>query len=162
MAALLFAGFWVVVALVIFFVAINGGARGARAQLQSQSRPGRRGAAVAFALVFLGFGIAVPAALLIGNNENASNQVRGVRLASSDRQGRTVFAQQCGVCHSLRAARTTGRQGPNLDILKPNKALVLDAVTHGRQRGNGTMPARLVTGREAQEVASFVGKVAGR
>ena len=33
----------------------------------------------------LGLGVVVPAALLVGNNENASKQVRGVRLAEVDR-----------------------------------------------------------------------------
>ena len=52
--------------------------------------------------------------------------------------------------------------GPNLDQLKPPKALVLDAVLNGRQRGAGTMPAGLYTGQDAEDVASYVAAVAGK
>jgi mono/diheme cytochrome c family protein len=169
MAVLLFAAFWALLGVAIVFIAINGGARGARDRLQSQSRGGRRGAGVVFAVVIVGFGVVIPLALLTGNDANASKQVAGVRLASADRQGREIFRLRCGTCHTLQAARTTGPVGPNLDQLlgsnldqvPKREAFVLDAVNHGRQRGNGTMPARIVTGSDASAVASFVAKVAG-
>ena len=52
--------------------------------------------------------------------------------------------------------------GPNLDVLTPPKVLILDAIAKGRARGNGQMPAQLLTGRDAVEVATFVAQVAGR
>jgi mono/diheme cytochrome c family protein len=55
-----------------------------------------------------------------------------------------------------------GKVGPNLDQLRPPKALILDAIKNGRARGQGQMPAGLVDGQDAQDVADFVAKVAGR
>ena len=52
--------------------------------------------------------------------------------------------------------------GPNLDQLRPPKALILDAIQKGRARGQGQMPAGLVDGQDAQDVAAFVAAVAGR
>jgi mono/diheme cytochrome c family protein len=141
---------------------MRGGPQGARAALQSQSRGGRRLAALLFIVVFVGLGVAVPAALLVGNHANASKRFKGVKLNSNDRRGRDLFYMQCGNCHTLRAARTAGKVGPNLDDLKPPKSLVLDAIVKGRIRGNGTMPPNLLQGRDAQAVADFVGRVAGQ
>ena len=39
---------------------------------------------------------------------------------------------------------------------------MLNAVALGRVRGAGTMPAQLVRGQDAQDVADFVSAVAGR
>jgi mono/diheme cytochrome c family protein len=55
-----------------------------------------------------------------------------------------------------------GKVGPNLDQLHPPQALVIDAIRKGRARGQGQMPANLVDGQDAQEVAAFVAKVGGR
>src|SRR5215210_5748071 len=50
--------------------------------------------------------------------------------------GRTIFASTCGSCHTLKAAETSGTFGPNLDELKPSKAVVLNQIDHG----GGGMP----------------------
>jgi mono/diheme cytochrome c family protein len=162
MAAGLFVAFWVLLALGLFFLALRGGARGAREALQVQSYRARRLAIAGFLAVFAVLGIGVPAVLLIGNHDNASAQYAGVKLTSGDRHGRDIFGLVCSSCHTLKAARANGKVGPNLDQLRPPKALVLDALAKGRQRGNGTMPPGLVQGTDAQDVASFVSKVAGR
>lgn len=154
--------FWVLVAVGIVFIGLRGGARGAREALQTQSRVGRRFAIGAIAVVMIGFGIVLPALLLIGNSRNSGRQYQSLKLSSADETGRTIFAQNCASCHTLAAAHAAGKVGPNLDQLKPPKALILDALAHGRQRGNGTMPALLVTGQDAQDVSDFVSKVAGR
>jgi cytochrome c5 len=161
-APLIFIGVWVVIGLALLFVGLRGGPSGARAALQSQSRGGRRFAALVFLVVFVGLGVAVPAALLIGNHANASKRFKGVSLTSSDHRGRSLFYQRCGTCHTLKAARTAGKVGPNLDDLKPPKSLVLDAIDKGRIRGNGTMPPRIYQGSDAQAVADFVARVAGQ
>jgi mono/diheme cytochrome c family protein len=72
--------------------------------------------------------------------------------------GRDLFASTCGTCHTLAAAGTTGTVGPNLDDLKPDQATVLAAI----QDGPGAMPANLLTGAQAQQVAAFVATSAGR
>ena len=72
--------------------------------------------------------------------------------------GKDLFASTCGGCHTLAAAGTTGNVGPNLDGLKPDQATVQAAI----QNGPGAMPAGLLTGAQAQQVAAFVAASAGR
>jgi len=49
---IVFIGFWIVVGLTLFLIAISGGPRGARERVfQSQSRRGRRTTAVAIVIV---------------------------------------------------------------------------------------------------------------
>src|SRR5512144_1548577 len=75
--------------------------------------------------------------------------------------GKDLFASTCGGCHTLAAAQTTGTVGPNLDDLKPDQATVQAAIQNGGT-GSGAMPANLLTGAEAQQVAAFVAASAGR
>ena len=37
-------------------------------------------------------------------------------------EGKQIFTQSCGTCHTLADAGTNGQVGPNLDQLKPDKA----------------------------------------
>jgi cytochrome c5 len=160
MAVLLFVLFWVLIALGIFFIAARGGPRGARATLQAQSHGGRRFAAVVFVILYVGMGIAVPLALLVGSHHNANAEVNGVKLSKDAKAGRKLFGQVCGACHTLSEANAVGKIGPNLDDLKPTKGLLNDALTHGRQRGNGTMPANLLPDPSQQrDVVDFVYEV---
>jgi mono/diheme cytochrome c family protein len=71
-----------------------------------------------------------------------------------------LFGHSCGSCHTLRAARTTAPIGPDLDALRPDAARVRRAIRSGSL--DGTMPAGLLTGRDAERVARYVGRVAGR
>jgi plastocyanin len=77
----------------------------------------------------------------------------------------------CGSCHSLQRAGTKGNQGPNLDAAFVNSrnngfgdsviaGVVLDQIGHPR-RGS-IMPAGLVKGSDARDVAAYVGSVAGK
>jgi hypothetical protein len=160
MAVLLFVLFWVLVALAIFFIAARGGPRGARATLQTQSHGGRRIAAVLFAVIYIGIGIAVPTVLLIGSHHNANAEVNGVKLSPHAKKGRKIFGDTCGACHTLAEANAIGKVGPNLDQLKPPKQLLQSAITQGRQRGNGTMPANLLPDpNDQRDVIDFVYEV---
>ena len=76
-------------------------------------------------------------------------------------QGKQIFMQSCGTCHTLADAGTAGKVGPVLDQVKPDKALVLSAIKKGGL-GSGTMPANIVTGKDAQAVATYVSSVAGK
>lgn len=173
LATILFVVFWVVLGLALFFVALRGGPRGARETLQGQSRGARRAAGVIFAVLYVGFGVVIPLAFLAGNHSNASAQVSGLRLSAAERRGRELFGQNCAVCHTLAAANAVGKVGPNLDTLKPPAQLVLNTINNGCLQnppanssqaclGQGTMPAQLVEGKDAQDVANFVAKVAGK
>jgi len=161
-ATVAFLLFFIALALGLLFIALRGGPRGARNALQTQSRSGRRGATAVFLVMYLLLGVGVPAALLIGNKSSANSRAAGQTLSTMDKRGRFLFGNACGSCHTLAAAETVGKVGPNLDQLKPPKVLVLDALAHGRQDGNGTMPANLLYGNDAQAVADFVGRVAGK
>ena len=61
---------------------------------------------------------------------------------------------QCGVCHSLQAAGSDGQIGPNLDMLKPQVAQIISAVTNGI----GVMQAweGILSNEEIEAVAYYV------
>ena len=150
---------FIVVALVVVAAAFSGG-RKQSDRPAGPSRGNRRftGLLVVFVVVLLG--VLVPA-LVIADAKDAKKAPGGVKLNSTAESGRQVFAERCATCHTLRAANAVGKVGPNLDQLRPPKALVLDAVQKGRARGQGQMPAGLVDGQDAQDVATFVAAVAG-
>jgi cytochrome c553 len=169
----LFVAFWVVIGLGLFFFAIRRGPGGAQAAVQTQSRRGRRRMDTLLVILYIGFGIALPVVFLTGNHTNASAQVGGLRLTPAEKQGRQLFSQKCGFCHTLAAANTIGKVGPNLDMLQPPKSLVLNTIAYGcvpnpppnspqTCLGYGNMPAAIVAGQQAQEVAAFVARVAGK
>jgi mono/diheme cytochrome c family protein len=160
---------WVVLGLGVFFVAMRGGPRGARQALHTDSKAGQRGITLAVVVLFA-FGLAVPAIVLAFNGDHkASVAVGGLHLNAQQERGRELFARSCAVCHTLAATKSVGRIGPNLDVrvgadistAAGRKALVLSAITEGRARGLGQMPALLYQGKEAEEVADFVAAVAG-
>lgn len=85
--------------------------------------------------------------------------------------GKQLFISKCGVCHTLSHAGTTGSIGPNLDVaFKQDRAdgikstSVEGLVDYWIQYPNsqGTMPARIFTGQDAQDVAAYVAFVAAQ
>ena len=74
--------------------------------------------------------------------------------------GEDIFKSNCGACHTLAAADTSGTVGPNLDDAKPPKALVVDRVTNGK----GGMPSfkGQLTDEQIQSVADYVSSSAGK
>lgn len=90
--------------------------------------------------------------------------------------GRTLFIAQCGTCHTLAQAGTTAQVGPNLDSAfaaardvgedsSTIRGVVSAQIENPRpsdpQSTNTYMPAELVTGSDAEDVAYYVGQVAG-
>ena len=63
---------------------------------------------------------------------------------------------QCGACHMLQAAGSEGQIGPSLDMLKPQIAQIISAVTNGI----GVMPAweGILNHDEIEAVAYYVFK----
>lgn len=162
-AAIAFVVTFVIIGLTVIFVAFSGGGRRGRRGPRGPSRGYRRTVGVVTGLVIIVIGVAVPALVLANNSDNqAESAPGGITLTASQERGRSIFARECATCHTLRAANAVGRVGPNLDQLHPPKALVLDAISKGRAQGRGQMPAGLVDGQDAQDVASFVAAVAGR
>jgi len=84
----------------------------------------------------------------------------GAGAQQANAQGKQVFTQSCGSCHTLKDAATTGTVGPNLDDLKPDEATVQRQVTNG----GGVMPAfkGQLTDAQIKAVAQYVSSVAGQ
>ena len=120
------------------------------------------GAAVAFTLAACGTG--------------------GIASGTGDQQnGKKLFQQQCGGCHTLAAAGTSGTIGPNLDDSFAQaradgyKESAILNIVHDQIRNPGqyataqnnpnylqaNMPANLVKGQDAEDVAAFVAANAG-
>jgi plastocyanin len=84
--------------------------------------------------------------------------------------GKTEFVNKCGACHSLARANTKGTQGPNLDhaFVQPKRdgmtAKTVEGVVYRQilhPRRGSIMPAALVDGQSAHDVAAYVGYAAG-
>ena len=80
--------------------------------------------------------------------------------AKSSTSGKDIFAANCGSCHTLKDAGTSGNVGPNLDQLKPT----LEIVQHQVINGGGGMPAfkDTLTAQQITAVAKYVSSVAGK
>jgi len=162
-AALIFVLVFLVIGLTVVAFAFMSGQAGARMRQRAGSRRGRQLLVAFVAIVVVGLGLAVPLAIgVVNSNHHAKNAPGGVDLTAAQVSGRATFAKYCATCHTLAASNAVGKVGPNLDTLHPPKALILDAIAKGRARGNGQMPAGLVAGQDAQDVADYVAAVAGR
>jgi cytochrome c553 len=167
--AVLFTGISVLVA----YGAAKGSFSGLGKVLQTTSRGGSRLLNSTLVAVYIGGAIALPLVFIIGNRDNSNAQVGGIRLTAAMQDGRELFAQHCAVCHTLAADNAVGKTGPSLDLLKPPKSLVLHTIANGCLQklvgknynsiclAYGNMPADIVQGRQARDIAAFVSRVAG-
>jgi mono/diheme cytochrome c family protein len=91
-------------------------------------------------------------------------------------RGRVLFTKDCGTCHVMAQAGTSGVTGPNLDdaFAAAREAGGFDAATvegivkaqvDNPRPANGdpmaSMPAHIVEGTDLDDVAAYVGKYAG-
>ncbi|MEA2131321.1 MAG: cytochrome [Solirubrobacteraceae bacterium] len=160
MAAAIFLGFFVVLGLGVVLVAMRGGPRGVRDTLERGRRRPMHAAEFAIVGVIALFGVAVPVVVLSGDQADAGPG--GRKLSSDLAAGRKLFNAKCATCHTLKDAGAVGRVGPNLDQLAPTAGLTLDAIKNGRARGQGQMPAQLLDGQDARNVARYIEAVAGQ
>jgi mono/diheme cytochrome c family protein len=91
---------------------------------------------------------------------------------ASLRTGARLFHERCGGCHTINAADARGSKpegtvaagertnGPNFNVRKENREDVLFAIRNGGYSG-AIMPANIVTGQDAQDVALFLERYAG-
>jgi cbb3-type cytochrome c oxidase subunit III len=107
----------------------------------------------------------------------------GVATGQADVQsGQKLFQQNCASCHTLAAANAHGTIGPSLDAaFAADRAqsfkessienVVLDQIRLGSgpvssatdpTKAEPTMPADIVTGKDAVDVAAYVASVAGQ
>jgi len=145
----------------VAFVAFSGGPSKAR---EAYLTSGRRFFRVVIPIIYIGLGIAVPAAVIAGSEQGRGGtpQLAGKSDTGAIGHGKTIFRQTCASCHSLAAVNARGITGPNLDnIGQVTPQRVRNAIRIGGT-GQGRMPANLLTGKDAQDVAQFVSSVAGR
>jgi mono/diheme cytochrome c family protein len=98
---------------------------------------------------------------------------RGIEVAENDPtyEGAVIFSQKCSGCHSFSYAGSEGsavdangreyKDGPNFDERREDRDQVLYAIRNGGF-SSGPMPQNIVVGEEAEKVAEFVAKFAGR
>src|SRR5208283_5052451 len=99
LAIIVFIAFWVVLAGGLFLVGRLGGDRAAKQPREPGSTSlGRWAFRGSIAIIYLGFIVVVPAAILIGNHDNASAKVGNIKLTANEKEGRILFGQHCGVC----------------------------------------------------------------
>jgi cytochrome c553 len=168
--AVLFTG----ISILVAFGAAKGTFDGLGKALQTTNRSGSRLLNSSMIFIYIGGIIALPLIFILGNRDNSNAQVHGVRLTASMQAGRELFGEHCAVCHTLAADNAVGKTGPNLDKLRPSEALVLKTIANGCLQqptaadtssvclGYGTMPADIVEGRQARDIAAFVAAIAGR
>lgn len=84
--------------------------------------------------------------------------------------GKQLFAERCGSCHVLDRAATAGTVGPDLDAaFGPSRRVgigedTIEGITRrqiAEPLKSSQMPADLVSGDDARDVAAYVGQAAG-
>jgi mono/diheme cytochrome c family protein len=152
---------FVVVGVLVIFVAYSGGPRAAR---EAYLTGGRRWFGASMLLLYLGLGVAVPAAVIAsrGESEGAVGKLRTEQPTSLEEEGKRLFMRTCASCHDLDAVNARGVTGPDLDELGGlDEQRVLNAIENGGT-GQGRMPAGLLEGEDARAVALYVSRVAGQ
>jgi mono/diheme cytochrome c family protein len=161
MQVLLVLGPFLVFGLIVIFIAFSGGPGAAR---EAYLTRGGRFFSLTMVLLYVGLGVAVPAAVIAGRSEaeGGVGPLRGEEASTSQEQGKELFIANCKSCHTLAAVNARGVTGPNLDDLAPlDKQRVLNAIKRGGT-GQGRMPSGLLEGQDAEKVASYVSRVAGQ
>jgi cytochrome c553 len=152
---------FVVVGIGVLFIAFAGGAGAAREVYLT-----RGGKIFTFVIVvlYLALGVAVPAAVIAGREEaeGGVGALRSEQPTAQEERGKELFIQNCKSCHNLDAVQATGVTGPDLDELGGvDRQRVLNAIENGGT-GQGRMPAGVVQGEDAEDVAIYVARVAGQ
>jgi len=151
---------FVLLGALVLFVAFSGGPSEAR---EAYLTRGNRLFQVTIVAIYIGFGVVAPG-LVLANRGEATGGVgalRSERLTESEEVGKDLFMQTCASCHSLAAVNARGVTGPSLDqIGEVTPQRVVNAIENGGT-GQGLMPAGLLEGQDARDVAEYVSKVAG-
>ena len=151
---------FIVAGVAVVFIAFSGGPAAAR---EAYLTRGGRGFRILIPLLYVALGAAVPAAVIAsrGEAEGGVGKLRTASLTEQEQEGKRLFRQTCWSCHNLDAVQAQGVTGPDLDDLGLDRERVLNAIRRGGT-GDGRMPARLLEGEDAENVALYVAKVAGQ
>lgn len=94
---------------------------------------------------------------------------------ANEERGRTLFIQNCGTCHMLAQAGSSGTIGPDLDAAFASaravgetsstiEGIVKAQVENPRPKTDNpavSMPPEIVSGQDLEDVAAYVGRYAG-
>jgi plastocyanin len=110
-----------------------------------------------------------------GTEKHTADLVNGKRLYTGQLENPkdkpTANYQPCSSCHALARAKSSSTTGPNLDAAFSQArkdgmtTATIEGVVHGQilhPRRDSIMPAGIVTGDDAQDVAAYVAQVAGQ
>jgi len=161
MQVLLVIGPFVVLGIIVIFIAFSGSPGAAR---EAYLTRGGRVFPLTILLLYLGLGVAVPAAVIAarGEAEGGVGSLRTEKASATDEEGKELFIANCKSCHNLDAVNARGVTGPDLDELGGlDRQRVLNAIKRGGT-GQGRMPADLLEGHDAEAVARYVARVAGQ
>jgi len=96
-----------------------------------------------------------------------------IKVNEANRAGAELFNERCSGCHTLEAANAYGSKvlgkkdpgertnGPNFSVRKEPREDVLYAIRNGGFSG-AIMPANIVVGKEAEQVAEFLSTYSGK
>ena len=96
-----------------------------------------------------------------------------IKVDSADRTGAVLFNERCSGCHSLKSANSYGSKaagqlaggertnGPDFNVRKESRDDVLFAIRNGGFSG-AIMPANIVVGKEADQIADFLARYSGK
>jgi cytochrome c551 len=152
---------FIVVGLLVMFVAFSGGPSAAR---EAYLTRGGKVFSLSMVVLYVALGVAVPAAVIASRGEakGGTGSLRTAEVTTQEEEGKRSFISTCKSCHTLEAVQAHGVTGPNLDELGGlDKERVLNAIKNGGS-GSGRMPAELLEGEDAEAVAAYVANVAGR
>ena len=151
---------FVLIGIGVIFVSFTGGPGQAR---EAYLTKGGRFFRFSILVLYIALGIAVPA-LVIADREPAeggTGELKNNHASDDLERGKELFIQTCASCHTLAAANARGVTGPNLDQIGE---LTVDRVKNAIEiggTGQKRMPASLLQGEEAEDVAKYLEAVAG-
>ena len=152
---------WVALGIAVVSVAFAGGPRRAREAYRSG---GWRGLRLGTPVLYIVLGVAIPVAIILARGSAVGGKGRLTAEQPNQQlvEGKALFRANCMTCHTLAAVNAHGVTGPNLDeIGQMTRERVMRAIEVGGT-GTGRMPPEILLGEDAEAVAVYVSKVAGR
>ena len=161
MEVILFLLPFLLLGIAVVFIGFSGGPGAAR---EAYLTRGGTIFKIVIPVLYIALGIVVPAVVIAARHEGkgGTNPLRDEQADAATERGKQIFRQTCASCHSLAAVNARGVTGPNLDeIGDVSKKRVLQAIKIGGT-GQMRMPAGLLKGEDAEDVATFLSQTAGQ
>ena len=118
--------------------------------------------------------LTLAAAIAVGTSACGTRNVNLDKNEQANVQnGAELFQERCSGCHTINSAGAQGSKptndngggertnGPNFDVRKETREDVLFAIRNGGFSG-AIMPANIAVGSDAEDIAAFLSKYAGR